>query len=102
MQSVLASLQSDTNVEQQLADTLVSWNQAQARIAGLEADNAHLAQRLQQAQQAVRGMRVSSSQEWGGGRHSLGHRGLSFLRGHCLDWACLGRALSCVPLASLL
>jgi len=66
MQSVLASLQSDANLEQQLADTLVSWNQAQARISTLEADNAQLQQRLQQAQEALDGVRAASSREWAG------------------------------------
>mgnify|MGYP002387061170 CR=1 FL=1 len=67
MQSVLASLQSDANLEQQLADALVSWNQAQARISTLEADNAQLQQRLQQAQEALDGVRAASSREWAGG-----------------------------------
>lgn len=67
MQSVLASLQSDGgNLEMQLADAIMSCNQAQARAAGLEADNAVLAQQLQQAQQAVDSMRAATNQQWSG------------------------------------
>lgn len=73
MQAVLTSLQSDSGLEQQLADATLAWNAAQADITRLESENAQLGQRLQAAQQAAEGMRKSAAQEWtgrqGGWRH---------------------------------
>lgn len=69
IQSVLTSLQSHTALEHR--DALVALEQAQQRVAELEAENAELAGRAQHAQQEADAVRASATREWNSMRDDL-------------------------------
>lgn len=69
IQSVLASLQSHTALEHR--EALVALEQARLRVAELEAENADLAERAQQAEAAANTIRASTTREWSSMRDDL-------------------------------